>query len=334
MTTKKENGVSDAWSMQLPKWQKGDMKKRLAEESSYSVMFPKYREKYIQEAFPILQKKMEQDHGLKVTLDLVEGVLEVSTTRNTWDPYIILKGRDVIKLLSRSVPAEQAIRVLEDDTTCEIIKIRNMVGKKEVFVNRRQRLIGANGTTLKAIELLTDCYVLVQGHTVAVIGPYKGVLEVMNLVENTLKNVHPVYLLKTLMIKRQLMSDPKLANEDWSRFLPKFKKNNIQRQKPKKIRVKKPYTPFPPAQLERKIDKEMAEGKYFIDSNNQWKKKVEKKGRPDAEKKKEVAQKQKEKRERPFIPPQEPDYKPSSSSGPSSDVDVEALKKKVKKIKK
>jgi ribosomal RNA assembly protein len=93
------------------------------------------------------------------------------------------------------------------------------------------------------------------------------------------------------MIKRELAKDPKLANESWERFLPKFGKrkekkrsdkeklllaefgnedgktakeqgapkpeDDVSKEKEKKKNFikKKPYTPFPPAQLPSKVKK-------------------------------------------------------------------------------
>ena len=86
------------------------------------------------------------------------------------------------------------------------------------------------------------------------------------------------------MIKRELAKDPKLANENWERFLPKFRRRKetkrkemyepptasgsntialdgtvlqteeavvLKKDKPRK--EKKPYTPFPPPQMPSKV---------------------------------------------------------------------------------
>ena len=255
-----DNPDIDHWK--LEEWKDEYSPGAFVEESSFATLFPKYREKYIREAWPIVTRALGKC-GVACELNLIEGSMTVRTTRKTSDPYIILKARDLIKLLARSIPVAQALKILDDGMHCDVIKIGGLVRNRDRFVRRRQRLVGPDGQTLKALELLTECYVLVQGNTVAAMGSIKGLKAVRKVVEDCMKNIHPIYNIKILMMKRELAKDPALANEDWSRFLPKFASKNVPTKKPLKIREKKPYTPFPPPQPPSKIDLQIASGEYF-----------------------------------------------------------------------
>jgi ribosomal RNA assembly protein len=177
MEEKNKTVIDDAWSMEIPDFKPEDNPHSLLEESSFSVLFPKYREEYLKQCWPLVEKVLSECH-IKVEMDLLEGSMTVKTTRKTWDPYIIIKARDLIKLLSRSVPFEQAQKVLQDEMSCDIIKIGSLIRNKEKFIKRRKRLVGPAGCTLKSLEMLTNCFIQVQGQTVSAVGPYKGLIQV------------------------------------------------------------------------------------------------------------------------------------------------------------
>ncbi|RMJ28024.1 hypothetical protein PHISP_01139 [Aspergillus sp. HF37] len=316
-----------------------------AEESSFMTLFPKYREVYLKEAWPVITRALEKQ-GIACTLDLVEGSMMVKTTRKTFDPAAILMARDLIKLLARSVPVQQALTILQDGVACDVIKIRNQVRNKERFVKRRQRILGPSGSTLKALELLTSTYILVQGNTVAAMGPFRGLKEVRRIVNDCMANIHPIYHIKELMIKRELAKDPTLAHESWDRFLPNFKKRTLsKRRTPFKVadKSKKVYTPFPPPPEKSKVDRQIESGEYFLSKEAK-----------DRAQKEENMERQRQKREekmkdrqKDFVPPKEQESldkakkekkdrkkrKRESEAGAETEPDQDGSKKEKKKKK-
>lgn len=203
---------------------------------------------------------------------------------------------------------------------CDIIKIGSILRSKERFVKRRQRLVGPNGNTLKAIELLTQCYVLVQGNTVSAIGSHRGLKEVRRIVLDCINNIHPVYHIKELMIKRELMKDERLKTESWDRFLPHFRKLHTQTHKrPKAAPAKEPkraeYTPFPPAPVPRREDLEMETGEYFLKPEQKAAKRLaDRKAQQKAKKLDREAERAKS-----FVAPEEPVRKKKKAAAVAQD---------------
>lgn len=103
------------------------------EESSFSTLFPKYREQYLRGSWPFITKQLEK-HGIACTLDLVEGSMTVKTTRKTYDPAAILNARDLIKLLARVRPSVSSFLQLADE-----LLVRTCASGRKYF-RRRSRV--------------------------------------------------------------------------------------------------------------------------------------------------------------------------------------------------
>ncbi|XP_020180247.1 KRR1 small subunit processome component-like [Aegilops tauschii subsp. strangulata] len=299
----------------------------LLETTSFSTTFAKDREESLLEAWPVVKGALKE-HGVSCKLSVSEGSMTVSTTRKTRDPYIVVKARDLTRLLSRSVPVHQAIKILNDDMTCDIIKIGDLVRNRKRFSERRDRLLGPNMSTLKALENLTGCYILVQGNTVAAMGSLdgRGLKQVRKIAEDCMNNIKgPLDHIQELKKEREPAKTPALANESWGRILPKYEKENIK--------LKKPYTPFPSPQQPSKTDLELENGKYSLSDKKKSTKKLQEK--PDKQSKKVDGNKRK--REAASIPPKESIAGSSESamatSGDSKVADMVAMpsKKKAKK---
>lgn len=146
---------------------------------------------------------------------------------------------------------------------------------------------------------------------------YKGLKTARRIIEDTMANIHPIYAIKELMIKKELEKDPELKDQSWDRFLPNFKKRTMsKRRMPHKVtdKSKKVYTPFPPPQEKSKIDLQIESGEYFL-----GKQAKERKTREDRETKmKEKMEAKRKERMSEYVPPAE-------------DADSEKKKKKRKR---
>lgn len=202
-------------------------------ESEFEVRYPLYREGYIKSNISKIEDAMSCKK-LTLEIDYSTRTLLVKTNRETCDPYIVVKGHQFLRLLCRGIGLEEASRVLEDDVFCEILKINNLVRNRTILSNRKERLIGKNEAVMRALRLLTKCHVQIQGDTVACVGPYKGVQEVKHVVERSMKNVHPVFLLKQLMVKRKLECDKNMKNESWERYIPPIPKSRKKQKSNRK----------------------------------------------------------------------------------------------------
>jgi ribosomal RNA assembly protein len=134
--------------------------------------------------------------------------------------------------------------------------------------------------------------------------------------------------LQSLMIRRELAKDPKLSNENWDRFLPKFKKKNVKQKTPKPEKKKEEKSPFPPAQTPRKVDIQLETGEFWMKDKEKKAKKMEEK----LQKQKEKTDAKRAEKEKAFIAPEEP--RPSKSAalenGGSDAPSFDSLKEKLR----
>ena len=68
----------DKWKIEP--FTKDDAPGPFLEESSFMTLFPKYRERYLRDSWPLVSKALDK-FGIVPVLDLVEGSMTVKTTR-------------------------------------------------------------------------------------------------------------------------------------------------------------------------------------------------------------------------------------------------------------
>uniref|UniRef100_A0A915ENP2 KRR1 small subunit processome component second KH domain-containing protein n=1 Tax=Ditylenchus dipsaci TaxID=166011 RepID=A0A915ENP2_9BILA len=165
------------------------------------------------------------------------------------------------------------------------------------------------------------------GRTVSAIGSHLGLKNVRKIVEDCMKNIHPIYNIKTLMIKRELMKDEKLKDENWTGFCHLSRKGKLSN--PPKVLVS--LRRSRPLDGSQRVDLQLESGEYFLNEQDRRKQKNAEKEAKQAEHK----QKRKQERAAQLIAPAELARKKRSAPVETGvKVDIKRLKKKAAKTKK
>jgi ribosomal RNA assembly protein len=117
------------------------------------------------------ESKKHLEEACHVSLDIKSESGEVlikSTSVEEGDPF---RATSVVEAVGRGFSPQRALRLLEPETTLEVLDLRDYAGKSENSLERiRGRIIGLEGKSRRTIEELTKSYVSVYGRTVAIIG--------------------------------------------------------------------------------------------------------------------------------------------------------------------
>ena len=116
------------------------------------------------------RKELERRSGARIRVDSQVGEVEVDL-REPEAPLMGIKLGNIVKAVARGFSPDHAFVLFHDDYYFEIIDIRDFIGKSHNALNRmRARLIGREGKTRYLLEEMSEAYVSIYGHTVALIG--------------------------------------------------------------------------------------------------------------------------------------------------------------------
>jgi ribosomal RNA assembly protein len=115
------------------------------------------------------KKHLEEACHISLEIDSQSGEITVrSTSVEEGDPF---RAVNVVEAVGRGFSPQRAIKLLDPETTLEVMDLRDFAGKSDNSLERiRGRIIGLNGKSRRVIEELTKCYVSVYGRTVSIIG--------------------------------------------------------------------------------------------------------------------------------------------------------------------
>ncbi|RMF30006.1 MAG: RNA-binding protein [Candidatus Nitrosothermus koennekii] len=117
-----------------------------------------------------VKEMIEKSCGVRLDIDSEHG--EVTIKGNApiekMEPF---KAVELVTAIARGFSPDRAKRLLEEDVILQVIDLKEYAGKSRNALERiKGRIIGSNGKARRLIEELSEAYVSIHGHYVAIIG--------------------------------------------------------------------------------------------------------------------------------------------------------------------
>ncbi len=111
--------------------------------------------------------------NVNIEIESKTGQILVSSTSKNIDEFGALKARDIIGAISQGFSPERAFRILDEETLFQIMDLRNFTNSSNSTTRIKARIIGEKGKARKNLEELTNAFISIYGHTIALIGNYE-----------------------------------------------------------------------------------------------------------------------------------------------------------------
>ena len=129
------------------------------------------------------KKRIEEQTETRIEVDSREGDVFIRGD----DAIKLYSAREVVRAVARGFNPDNALKLLKNDYSFELIDLRDFVNSKDHMKRLRGRVIGSRGKARSTIEALTDTNICVYGKSIGIIGDGQNVALAKRAVESLLE---------------------------------------------------------------------------------------------------------------------------------------------------
>ncbi|MCW4021029.1 MAG: KH domain-containing protein [Candidatus Bathyarchaeota archaeon] len=159
-----------------------------------------------------VKANIEKNLPVEIEIDSETGDITINLNKDASDPSLLFKAKDIVLAVGRGFSPGRAYNLLQDeDNLLAIIDLREIFGRNQSDIKRvKGRIIGKEGKTRRIIEELTEAYVSVYGHTVAIIGGIEQAETAREAITMLIKGSQHATVYKFLQRKRHQLKRRRL----------------------------------------------------------------------------------------------------------------------------